>query len=87
MASGVELRAFNLGTNLAADAEFALLNSLGASSENPDSASAHIFSMSFGTVAPAQNPVDDFVRLLQMGTTELRSGRGALYVKAADKRV
>ncbi len=83
VASGVELRAFNLGTNLAADAEFALLNSLGASSENPDSASAHIFSMSFGTVAPAQNPADDFVRLLQMGTTELRSGRGALYVKAA----
>ena len=83
VASGVELRAFNLGTNLAADSEFALLNSLGGSSENPDSASAHIFNMSFGTVAPAQNPVGDFVRLLQMGTTELRSGRGALYVKAA----
>ena len=67
VASGVELRAFNLGTNLAADSEFALLNSLGGSSENPDSASAHIFSMSFGTVAPAQNPVDDFVRLLRWG--------------------
>ena len=39
--------------------------------------------MSFGTVAPSQNSEEDFVRLMRMGTSELRSGRGALYVKAA----
>ena len=83
VAAGVELRGFSLTTNVAADTELQLFNSLGASSSNPDSASADIFNMSFGIVLPAQNPEEDFVRLLEMGTSELRSGRGALYVKAA----
>ena len=83
VASGVELRGFNITTNFAADTELQLFNSLGASSSSPDSASADIFNMSFGIVLPAQNPEEDFVRLLEMGTSELRSGRGALYVKAA----
>ena len=83
VASGVELRGFNIGASFAEDSELQLLSSLGASSSNPDSASADIFNMSFGFVIPAQNPVEDFVRLLEMGTSELRSGRGALYVKAA----
>ena len=83
VAPGVELRGFNIGAYFAVDSDLQLFNSLGASSSNPDSASAHIFNMSFGIVVPAQNPQDDLVRLLEMGTSQLRSGRGALYVKAA----
>ena len=83
VAPGVELRGFNIGAYFAVDTDVQLFNSLGASSSNPDSASAHIFNMSFGIVVPAQNPEDDLVRLLEMGTSQLRSGRGALYVKAA----
>lgn len=79
----VELRAYNIGAVFAVDSELQLLNSLGASSSDPDSASADIFNMSFGTVAPSQNPTDDFVRLFEMGTSELRSGLGALYIRAA----
>ncbi len=61
----------------------ALLQSLGASASEPDSASVDIFNMSFGTFAPAENAQEEFVRLFRMGTSELRGGRGALYVKAA----
>ena len=63
--------------------ETALLRSLGGSDSDPDSASVDIFNMSFGIVAPAQNAREEFVRLVKMATTELRSGLGALYVKAA----
>ena len=83
VAPDVELRAFNFSTSLEADPEVALLKSLGGSSRNPDSASAHIFNMSFGVEEPFLNPAEDFVKLFKMGTTDLRSGRGALYVKAA----
>ena len=67
----------------AAGFETALLLSLGGSSSSPDSASVDIFNMSFGVEAPSQNSREEFVRLVKMATTELRSGRGALYVKAA----
>ncbi|MXZ13014.1 MAG: S8 family serine peptidase [Candidatus Dadabacteria bacterium] len=83
VAPGVKLRGFNLGTTLEADFEAELLSSLGGSSSNPDSASAHIFNMSFGSEVPSENSEEDFVNLVKMGTTDLRSGRGALYVKAA----
>ena len=39
--------------------------------------------MSFGNVVPSENPSEDFVRLMKMGTSALRQGRGALYVRAA----
>ena len=82
VAPGVKLRGFKLSTTLEADyAE--LLSSLGGSSSNPDSASAHIFNMSFGYEVPSENSEEDFVKLVKMGTTDLRSGQGALYVKAA----
>ena len=61
----------------------ALLRSLGASEANPDSASVDIFNMSFGYEAPSENAQEEFVRLFRMGSEQLRSGRGALYVKAA----
>ena len=60
----------------------AWLRSLGGSDSDPDSASVDIFNMSFGIVAPAQNAREEFVRLVKMATVELRSGLGALYVKA-----
>ena len=63
--------------------ETALLRSLGGSASHPDSASVDIFNMSFGIVAPSENSREEFVRLVKMATMELRSGRGALYVKAA----
>ena len=61
----------------------AFLLSLGASDSQPDSASVDIFNMSFGSFAPSENAQEEFVRLFRMGTDQLRSGRGALYVKAA----
>ena len=63
--------------------ETALLLSLGASDSAPDSASVDVFNMSFGSEVPNENAREEYIRLLKMGTAELRSGRGALYVKAA----
>ncbi|MDE0451772.1 MAG: S8 family serine peptidase [Gammaproteobacteria bacterium] len=66
-----------------AAAPTAMLQSLGASDRNPDSASVDIFNMSFGYEAPSENSQEEWVRLFRMGSEQLRSGRGALYVKAA----
>ena len=86
VAPGLRLRGFNPGAvalfGSGVDAEAVMYRSLGASRSDPDSASVDIFNMSFGTeIQSNSNP--DFVRLMKMGTTELRDGRGALYVKAA----
>ena len=81
VAPQVTLVGFNVGA--AGDPEAALLRSLGASHSDPDSASVDIFNMSFGNVVPSENPSEDFVRLMKMGTSALRQGRGALYVRAA----
>ena len=81
VASGVNLRAYNFGVGAGAATQLNLFNSLGGSSSNPDSAGADIFSMSFGAMGPARNSSPDFVNLVKMGVTELRSGRGALYVR------
>ena len=83
VAPEVTLVGFNLGSAVAEDLETALYRSLGASDSNPDSASVDIFNMSFGSELPSENATEDFVRVMKMGTSELRSGRGALYVKAA----
>ena len=88
VAAEVELVGFNVGAGVShpghgGDAEEALFRSLGASRRDPDSASVDIFNMSFGTSLPSENASEDFVALVKMGTAELRSGRGALYVKAA----
>ena len=86
VAPELSLRGYNVGTLFLADPELGLLQSLGGSSSFPDSAGAHVFNMSFGSVGSANNSEPDFVRLLQMGTSELRSGLGALYVKAGGNR-
>ena len=83
VAPEVALVGFNVGQAGAEGSETALIRSLGASESDPDSASVDIFNMSFGSELPSENATEDFVRVLKMGTSELRSGRGALYVKAA----
>ena len=83
VAPEVTLVGFNVGSTLADDPETALFRSLGGSDSDPDSASVDIFNMSFGSELPSENATEDFVRLMKMGTSELRDGRGALYVKAA----
>ena len=83
VAPQVLLRAFNPGGLLGDRFDVELLQSLGGSGSNPDSAGADIFNMSFGIEIPSGNSEDDFVRLVRMGASDLRSGRGALYVKAA----
>ena len=83
VASEVALRGFTLDFSLNFDLEAGMLKSLGGSSSQPDSASAHIFNMSYGTTLPPANSEEYFVRLVKMGTRELRSGLGGLYVKAA----
>ena len=83
VAPEVTLVAFNPAAAALGDPEAALFQSLGGSETDPDSASVDIFNMSYGTVVPGENPPEDFVRLMEVGTSKLRDGRGALYVKAA----
>ena len=64
-------------------AEIALFKSLGASASKPDSASVDVFNMSFGSDVGIGNAGEELTRVLRMGVDQLRSGRGALYVKAA----
>ena len=74
---------FNFGAGAGGDPDAALLRALGASEFEPDSAAVDVFNMSFGTEEPGANASEDIVRLFEMGTSELRGGRGAVYVKAA----
>ena len=61
-----------------------LLDSLGASTGKPNSAGVHIFNMSYGFLHGLQgNSSRPLVETLSHGVTNLRDGRGALYVKAA----
>ncbi len=91
VAPGVTLVGFNPleaigGEGMDGDdaAEIAMLRSLGGSDRDPDSASVDLFNMSFGYVGVgAENAREEIARALQMGVTQLRQGRGALYVKAA----
>ncbi len=82
IAPDVLLRGYN---GLIAEQQFqGLLDSLGASTSFPDSSDAHVFNMSFGSAAPQPTNVDVyFERALTHGARSLRSGLGAIYVKAA----
>ena len=67
----------------ATDQASAWLDSLGASTFSPNSAEVDIFNLSFGSLGYEGNPdPDQEVALLRNGVTNLRGGRGALYVKA-----
>ena len=82
IAPEVHLRGYN---GLNAERQFSgLINSLGASTFFPDSSDAHVFNMSFGSAAPEPSNVDVyFERVFTHGVRNLRSGLGAIYVKAA----
>ena len=75
------LRGYNA---LNADAQFsALFNSLGASNLLPNSRDVEIFNMSLGGGGPRpSNAHRYFERLFSFGVQDLRSGLGAIYVKA-----
>ncbi len=63
--------------------DIAMIKSLGGSSSAPDSASVDIFNMSFGAIMASGNSFHEFAQVIRMGTEQLRSGRGAIYVKAS----
>ena len=82
IAPAAEVRGYN---GLNAENQFrGLLDSLGVSTFFPDSSDAHIFNLSFGSAAPEPGNVDViFERVFTYGVRNLRSGLGAIYVKAA----
>ena len=82
IAPEVQLRGYN---GLNAERQFSgLFSSLGASTFFPDSSDAHIFNLSFGSAAPEPGNIDVyFERVFTHGARNLRSGLGAIYVKAA----
>ena len=82
IAPEVQLRGYN---GLNAERQFSgLLDSLGASTFFPDSSDAHIFNMSFGSAAPEPGNIDVYSeRVFTHGARNLRSGLGAIYVRAA----
>ncbi|MXY58562.1 MAG: S8 family serine peptidase [Gammaproteobacteria bacterium] len=81
VAPGAVLRSYNMLA--AVESEGAYYDSLGGSETDPDSTLVDIFNMSFGTL-PGEFGVDpNEDQLLRHGVTNLRNGRGALYVKSA----
>ena len=80
VAPAARLRGFNF---LSFPLLSSYLESLGMSSENPQSDDVHIFNMSFGSAGGAENLSLDERELFRVGVTDLRDGLGALYVKAA----
>lgn len=83
VAPRAKLKGFNF-LSMNAPSEQAFLDSLGASTSNPNSSDVFIFNQSFGistTSDLAPDPTDTAQYLA--GVTSLRGGNGALYVKAA----
>ena len=80
VAPEARLRGFNF---LSLQLPSTYLDALGMSSDNPRSDDVHIFNMSFGSSGSAENLSVDDRELFRVGVTDLRDGRGALYVKAA----
>ena len=85
VAPGAGLRGYNMlsAFNRGVDRTI-LYDSLGASTGKPASAQVDIFNMSFGLLHGQQgNASSQLAAVIQNGVSELREGRGALYVKAA----
>src|SRR5258708_12738430 len=83
---GVAPRARPKGFNFlsSTQSQTTFIDSLGGSTANPNSSDVFVFNQSFG-VSPTQDvPIDpmDEAQYLS-GVTNLRGGKGALYVKAA----
>jgi subtilisin-like proprotein convertase family protein len=84
VAPSARLKGFNLLSMSPAPTEQAFLDSLGGSTSNPNSSDVSVFNQSFGVslIDDAQiDPLDEAQYL--SGVTNLRAGKGALYVKAA----
>jgi subtilisin-like proprotein convertase family protein len=88
--SGVAGQALLKGFNLISSDQSVLkfLDALGGSSNKPNSADVAIFNQSFGINTISDMPISDpDVQLLkkqyQYGVEKLRSGKGAIYIKAA----
>ena len=82
---GVAPDAMLRGYNMLAAVEYTgtYYDSLGGGTGEPDSSLVDIFNMSFGTL-PGEFAVDpNQVALLRNGVSDLRDGRGAIYVKSA----
>ena len=80
VAPDARLRGFNF---LSFPVDAAYYDSLGMSSRSPRSDDVHVFNLSFGSAAGASNLSADERELFRVGASDLRGGRGALYVKAA----
>ena len=74
-----ELRGYNFLSYQSAGQAVAL----GSSNENPNSASVDVFNMSYGTLGYQGNLSNSLLRAFEYGTSQLRNGKGAIYVKAA----
>ena len=81
VAPKAQLKGFNF---LSAQSQQNFVDSLGGSAVSPNSMDVFVFNQSFG-VSPTQDfPVDPADEALYLsGVTNLRGGKGALYVKAA----
>ncbi|HZT63005.1 MAG TPA: S8 family serine peptidase, partial [Burkholderiales bacterium] len=82
VAPRAKLKGFNFLSSTQSESQF--LDSLGASSSNPNSSDVFIFNQSFGidTNTPTLVDPQDEAQYLA-GVTSLRGGKGAVYVKAA----
>lgn len=79
IAPSAKLRGFNF---LIAGTDSSEFDSLGGSESEPNSTDVDVFNMSYG--ATRWRDINaDFYRLFEYGTTELRDGKGAIYVKSA----
>ncbi len=83
VAPSAKLKGFNF-LSMSVPTEQAFLDSLGGSNANPKSSDVFVFNQSFGISTTQEvliNPLDEAQYLF--GVTNLRGGKGALYVKAA----
>lgn len=79
VAPGVRLRGYNV-----LDRQCCFEESLGMSTEGPDSSDVDIFNMSYADVVFVQLPPDDDEdAVYKAGVERLRDGKGAIYSKAA----
>ena len=85
VAAGARIRGYNMLSAFGRDMDRTIVfDSLGASTKYPDSTRVDIFNMSFGTLLGRQgNASEQLAAVIENGVTNLRDGRGALYVKAA----
>ncbi len=84
VAPGAQLKGFNFLATATTGTLANQLASLGGSAANPNSTDVAVFNQSYGTGNTADFPEDPFVEAqYASGTSTLRGGLGAVYVKSA----